>query len=1038
MHTHDTADIVPFVISPEDVPWDKIPASGITIGNDVKIYRDANADCRIQTQVDKGVIVEQYLWSKALAVDGVLASTLGEIDLAQDIKLYRSTDPYVHLVLQTPVDTGVTVEQNLNVGKSLAVTQNLGVVGYGDLGSLRIGGTEVITSGRTLQNVSLLRSLVSDFWSSPFWSNIPDKPSSFPPSAHASSHEYGGSDLVCNLDYLAIRGTEVIDGNVNIKNVKSIILVDPSGSGNYITMKVMMTPDMTNPSIYNPVLRIDQAIAMLKDSMSAGGFIGTQSRTVMRLQSSGYVQCVESDLGKIVEAYLNGTWTYIGILVYYDNSQRVWWVSECRSFASGTQLRVKNGTGAGYLDTILQNTGGGAFFAGHGFENYTDMPRLVLTDSLLGFDTYEIMGIDKTPAKLRINELKLGVGETHKIYRSSDDAIRVQTPSDKGLIVEQNLWCKALAVDTQIGIGADTNLYRSAADVLKTDDAFEILGPLIAANKLGNTFYDEFDYPDQTGVPRFVIENQAGSITAKIESGEVSLEGAAGKDAGWVYLASQIYSDFELRAKLTPKSTGIQDCNFIFRRTDANNMYIAGFETWEADNTVVIGKRTAGTWIQLASTPFTVTQGQTYNFRIVCVGSRIEVWIDGNLILTATDSDHTKGNVGFEIDAFYSGNYVHAHFDDLRVIPIVNVGAFTDKGLTIGADVNLYRSAADVLKTDDNFVVGNQWLNLDPSSGTPVFNLNVGGVNKGFLAFDGTRICLASASGIPLLLNSGNRVIFLPLNSALVFAGDMSEGQDAGYLEFRDTLRQRVWHYKMTLESGIHKVVDAYYDGSSWSYKRILQPDIEQLWVALKVGDYASISTAGDIEANSVKAKGGTGVPAIKCGDASKSYIDLTFDTVQAYLSAHERHLTLSRDSGKEVTINPLTDSQASESALNIGANTWTDLLTVSRTLAVAKKALIIGHAVLYNGGYNVTQDPYTYAYEIVNPYADWELRILVDGSQPTGAFARTQAIGYFADITVFAIVSLDSGSHTIKLQGYQTLGGTQQVYHRRLDVLYL
>jgi len=254
-----------------------------------------------------------------------------------------------------------------------------------------------------------------------------------------------------------------------------------------------------------------------------------------------------------------------------------------------------------------------------------------------------------------------------------------------------------------ITFSPDVNLYRSAADVLKTDDAFEILGPLIAANKLGNTFYDEFDYPDQTGVPRFVIENQAGSITAKIESGEVSLEGAAGADAGWVYLASQIYSDFELRAKLTPKSTGIQDCNFIFRRTDANNMYIAGFETWEADNTVVIGKRTAGTWIQLASTPFTVTQDQTYNFRIVCVGSRIEVWIDGNLILTATDSDHTKGNVGFEIDAFYSGNYVHAHFDDLRVIPIVNVGAFTDKGLTIGADVNLYRSAADVLKTDDSF-----------------------------------------------------------------------------------------------------------------------------------------------------------------------------------------------------------------------------------------------------------------------------------------------------------------------------------------------
>jgi hypothetical protein len=40
------------------------------------------------------------------------------------------------------------------------------------------------------------RSGITDFWSTPFWSNIPDKPSAFAPSAHASSHAYGGSDQV--------------------------------------------------------------------------------------------------------------------------------------------------------------------------------------------------------------------------------------------------------------------------------------------------------------------------------------------------------------------------------------------------------------------------------------------------------------------------------------------------------------------------------------------------------------------------------------------------------------------------------------------------------------------------------------------------------------------------------------------------------------------------------------------------------------------------------------------------------------------------
>jgi hypothetical protein len=41
---------------------------------------------------------------------------------------------------------------------------------------------------------SLPRSRISDFFSSPFWGNIPDKPSAFTPTAHANTHADGGSD----------------------------------------------------------------------------------------------------------------------------------------------------------------------------------------------------------------------------------------------------------------------------------------------------------------------------------------------------------------------------------------------------------------------------------------------------------------------------------------------------------------------------------------------------------------------------------------------------------------------------------------------------------------------------------------------------------------------------------------------------------------------------------------------------------------------------------------------------------------------------
>jgi len=54
------------------------------------------------------------------------------------------------------------------------------------------------------------------------WNNLINKPSTFPPSAHASSHEYGGTDLVRNLDYLAIRGTTVITSGMALQNIASV------------------------------------------------------------------------------------------------------------------------------------------------------------------------------------------------------------------------------------------------------------------------------------------------------------------------------------------------------------------------------------------------------------------------------------------------------------------------------------------------------------------------------------------------------------------------------------------------------------------------------------------------------------------------------------------------------------------------------------------------------------------------------------------------------------------------------------------------
>jgi hypothetical protein len=54
----------------------------------------------------------------------------------------------------------------------------------------------------------LTRSKITDFFNTPFWNNIPDKPSTFPPSLHASDHSSTGSDPITPSDIGAIDSSE--------------------------------------------------------------------------------------------------------------------------------------------------------------------------------------------------------------------------------------------------------------------------------------------------------------------------------------------------------------------------------------------------------------------------------------------------------------------------------------------------------------------------------------------------------------------------------------------------------------------------------------------------------------------------------------------------------------------------------------------------------------------------------------------------------------------------------------------------------------
>ncbi len=230
--------------------------------------------------------------------------------------------------------------------------------------------------------------------------------------------------------------------------------------------------------------------------------------------------------------------------------------------------------------TLPSNPEKGQLFNHNGTKKMWNGSEWITRNFTGNYDTLFLLKFDGiSPAHLDLGNLTVqGVLNFYdnnvRLYRDTNN-LRVQTPSAGGLTVEQNLWCKALAVDTNAGIvgtltfgsSADTNLYRSAANTLKTDDILEVAGVLY------------------------------------------------------------------------------------------------------------------GTSLSLPN------------------------------------------------------------------------GA-----LVIGGDTNLYRAGQDVLKTDDNFIVGNNYLNINPSSGNPVLNVQMGGSTKGFFGSDGNNTYIASNVGELQLTSAAYKV----------------------------------------------------------------------------------------------------------------------------------------------------------------------------------------------------------------------------------------------------------------------------------------
>jgi len=113
---------------------------------------------------------------------------------------------------------------------------------------------------------NISRSRVRDLFSSPFWDNIPDKPSVYPPELHASTHAKGGSDE------LSLDATQITSGVLSADRIpeldaskitSGLLDVARLPKNDLYIWYGLAGPDALAQDIENGVIDVDTAASLL-------------------------------------------------------------------------------------------------------------------------------------------------------------------------------------------------------------------------------------------------------------------------------------------------------------------------------------------------------------------------------------------------------------------------------------------------------------------------------------------------------------------------------------------------------------------------------------------------------------------------------------------------------------------------------------------------------------------------------------------------------------------------------------------------------
>lgn len=363
--------------------------------------------------------------------------------------------------------------------------------------------------------------------------------------------------------------------------------------------------------------------------------------------------------------------------------------------------------------------------------------------------------------------------------------------STTGLSVTNAAGANQFSVDTlngQLNIGADTNLYRSSADTLKTDDALVVTGNLTGSGSTNNlqgtnastyltSIYNQSTNSAAKGLSIRVDQNSATNVALNVQSGASTNILQATAD-GSVTVGSSSTGTLKLLNNAGTNTSGIQ-----FGSSSDTNLYRSTGSTLKTDGKLEVGN-TSATSSQLyvrggsgGTNMLTLDRG-TSAFSMALAGGGLSISDDtnsktvanlygsggvnqffvgqANSVTAQTNSalisapTHqaaagtdvagqnlsiqgglgtgagTSGSIIFKTAAVGSSGTTAATSTNRMGIdgPTGNLNLYTASGktainlsdtttttgITIGGDTNLYRSAANMLTTDDDFQANSAFI----------------------------------------------------------------------------------------------------------------------------------------------------------------------------------------------------------------------------------------------------------------------------------------------------------------------------------------